>query len=57
MIANFVQMSSYDLRSGKEEVLPEMSVGRTHFTSISLGKYIYTFGGIGQSGALKSCER
>lgn len=52
-------MSAYDLDSGEEETMPEMSVGRQGCVSILLGKYIYVFGGMGVigSGPLNTCER
>lgn len=50
-------MSSYDLITRKEEVLPEMLVARGSFSSTILGKFIYVIGGLGVSGALDTCER
>lgn len=50
-----MQMSSYDLNSGKREVLPEMKYARRQFCPILVGKYIYVFGGYGAYDAL-GCE-
>lgn len=56
---NPAQVSSFDvgLGSGIGEVLPEMRVARALHTSTVLGKYVYVFGGQGESGVLTSCER
>lgn len=58
---NRIQVSAYDLSSGKGEMLPEMKFARAYFASVVLGKYIYVFGGfidVGESPKyLNSCER
>lgn len=50
-------MSSYDLNSGDESILPEMNTAREGFTTLVLGKYIYVFGGNNGDGTISSCER
>lgn len=56
-----MQMSSYDLSSRKEEVLPELKCARLRSTTIMVGKYIYVLGGATKTTkgckALASCER
>lgn len=54
---NRVQVSSYDLSSGKENAMPEMKFARANFTSTLHGNYIYVFGGSDQYGPMDSCER
>lgn len=56
-LENPEQMFSYDLDSWTKVKLPEMKIARANFTTILVGKYIYVFGGLAESKALKSCER
>lgn len=55
------QMSSYDLITREEEILPEMNCGRAQFPTLLFGKYIYVFGGYGYESskfrAFNACER
>lgn len=51
------QMSSFDLTTGREEVLPKMKVAHEGATAIFLEKYIYVIGGVYRDNALSSCER
>lgn len=52
------QVSAYNLNTGEEEILPEMFSGRKNFRPILFGKYIYVFGGFGESEVcINACER
>lgn len=50
-------MSSFDLNSGEESVLPEMNSPREDCQPFLLGKYIYVFGGYNDGEAIGVCER
>lgn len=56
-LKNCSQVSAFDLDTGEEEILPEMNLARSSFTSIFFEKYIYIFGGKVESGDTNSCER
>lgn len=48
----------FDLNSGEEKVLPDMSSARVMLTAILVGKFIYVFGGYNDVLELMtSCER
>lgn len=52
-----LQVESYDVDDLIKKKFPPMKKGRSSFTPISIGKYIYVFGGYMKIKAIDACER
>lgn len=56
-LKKYLQVSAYELDSGKEEILPDLNFARGAVVLTLFGKYIYVFGGYDGSSNMNTCER
>lgn len=47
----------HDINNGNRKTVQRMNVDRSNFKPVVFDKYIYVFGGKGETGALDECER